>query len=175
MIVATETDLNKLYARKRQLHKTEYQTLQAVLKECRQQKLTAAILKGKGINTAVLKAEFKAISLKLSHRQRVIPQRPSSLATPTAMPIDRLVEKIVSQLLKEFDDYATIPEFRHRTYFLGTSAQNSHLYRLEREGKIDLSTLQETRFYRGQIDLGIPQPLIGEIPGPPLFFIKAAS
>ena len=80
-----------------------------------------------------------------------------------------VVRQVVRDLLKEFDNYAPIFEYRERLPKLSRQQQDKELYRLEKEGVIHLSTLQDARFYRGKVHYGIPQEI-----GGPIFFIKAA-
>ena len=82
---------------------------------------------------------------------------------------DLVVRQVVRDLLKEFDNYAPIFAYRERLPELSRKQQDKELYRLEREGAIELSTLQETRFYLDKLDAAIPQEI-----GGPIFFIAAA-
>lgn len=122
-------------------------------------------LKGQGLeNDMRLKRSWERIYNWLVDNQKILPL------------FTKNTEDIVRDLLTEFDNYAPLPIFRKRTSHLSFQAQTRELYRLEREGVIELSSLEETRFHLGELDRGILQTegdSLSTYPGT-LFYIIAA-
>ena len=85
-----------------------------------------------------------------------------------------VVRELVRNLLWEYDGYAPIPEFRRRLPELSKKQQEQELYKLENEGIIELSSLQETRLHLHELHLGIKQAESDDLFPPPLFYIVAA-
>ena len=126
--------------------------------------LDALMMAGK-----VVRLVPRSTEQKIAHLQQESVKRRESVEQVVKQLQRTSVEQVVQELLREYDGYAPIFAYRDRLSHLSRQQQDRELYRLEREGKIDLSTLQETRFYLDKLDQAIPQEI-----GGPIFFIQAA-